>query len=83
MRRESHVRFCEGGGVRFPSATRPVWERRRGTGRNVTVPSPQSSINSKRRSLALLRPATAMTGNNALRDLIRQAYGEYETQAGS
>ena len=24
MRRESHVRFCEGGGVRFPSATRPV-----------------------------------------------------------
>ena len=22
MRRESHVRFCEGGGVRFPSATR-------------------------------------------------------------
>ena len=24
MRRESHVRFCEGGGVQFPSATRPV-----------------------------------------------------------
>jgi RNA-directed DNA polymerase len=23
MRRESHVRFCEGGGVRLPSATRP------------------------------------------------------------
>ena len=23
MRRESHVRFCEGGGVRFPPATRP------------------------------------------------------------
>ena len=22
MRRESHVRFCEGGGVRLPSATR-------------------------------------------------------------
>ena len=22
MRRESHVRFCEGGGVQFPSATR-------------------------------------------------------------
>ena len=22
MRREFHVRFCEGGGVRFPSATR-------------------------------------------------------------
>jgi hypothetical protein len=24
MRQESHVRFCEGGGVRFPSATRLV-----------------------------------------------------------
>ena len=24
MRREFHVRFCEGGGVRFPSATRRV-----------------------------------------------------------
>jgi hypothetical protein len=24
MRRESHVRFSEGGGVRFPSATRRV-----------------------------------------------------------
>lgn len=24
MRREFHVRFCEGGGVRFPSATRLV-----------------------------------------------------------
>jgi len=26
MRRELHVRFCEGGGVRFPSATRLVME---------------------------------------------------------
>ena len=24
MRREFHVRFCEGGGVRFLSATRPI-----------------------------------------------------------
>ncbi len=24
MRREFHVRFCEGGGVRFPSATRLI-----------------------------------------------------------
>lgn len=24
MRREPHVRFCEGGGVKFPSATRPL-----------------------------------------------------------
>jgi hypothetical protein len=25
MRRESHVRFCEGGGVKFPAATRLVF----------------------------------------------------------
>jgi hypothetical protein len=30
MRREFHVRFCEGGGVRFPSATRLVILCRRG-----------------------------------------------------
>jgi hypothetical protein len=24
MRRELHVRFCEGGGVQLPSATRPI-----------------------------------------------------------
>ena len=32
MRRESHVRFCEGGGVRAPSATRLVILCRRGRG---------------------------------------------------
>src|SRR5712692_1877202 len=56
MRRESHVRFCEGGGVRFPSATRPVWERRGGARRNVTFPTRSYSVNGERRSYALLRP---------------------------
>jgi hypothetical protein len=32
MRREFHVRFCEGGGVGFPSATRLVILCRRGKG---------------------------------------------------
>ena len=32
MRREFHVRFCEGGGVRAPSATRLVILCRRGKG---------------------------------------------------
>jgi len=36
MRRESHVRFCEGGGVRFPSATRRnVYVRSRRAGERV------------------------------------------------
>ncbi len=35
MRRELHVRFCEGGGVRFPSATRLIvgFEHREGAAR--------------------------------------------------
>ena len=32
MRRELHVRFCEGGGVRFPSATRLIYSLALGTG---------------------------------------------------
>ena len=36
MRRESHVRFCEGGGVRFPSATRRnVYVRSEAAGKRV------------------------------------------------
>ena len=79
MRRESHVRFCEGGGVRFPSATRRIWERRSGDGRNVTFPARQYSVNGGRRSFALLRPTTDATAHDAIRDLILQAYAEYET----
>ena len=33
-----------------------VWERRSGTGRNVTFPARQYSVNGERRSFALLRP---------------------------
>jgi hypothetical protein len=35
-----------------------VWERRGGTGRNVTFPARQYSVNGERRSFALLRPIT-------------------------
>ena len=33
-----------------------VWERRSGSGRNVTFPARQYSVNGERRSFALLRP---------------------------
>ena len=81
MRRESHVRFCEGGGVRFPSATRPIWERRTGAGRNVTFPARQYSVNGERRSFALLRPVADTADLNAVRDLILAAYAEHEAAA--
>lgn len=53
-----------------------VWERRTGSGRNVTVPARQYTVNGERRSYALLRPITDPTAQNAIRDAILQAYAE-------
>jgi hypothetical protein len=59
-----------------------VWERKTGPGRNVTFPARQFSVNGERRSFALLRPLTDGAAQNRLRDLIVEAYTEYEaTQA--
>src|SRR5947199_1605406 len=51
-----------------------VWERRTGTGRNVTFPARQYSVNGERRSFALLRPTVDSTAQNGIRDLILEAY---------
>ena len=56
-----------------------IWERRGGSGRNVTFPARQYSINGERRSFALLRPIVDMEASERLRDLILSAYAEYET----
>ena len=58
-----------------------VWERRGGGGRNVTLPARQFSVNGERRSFSLLRPLTDATAQNRLRELILQAYAEFEEQA--
>src|SRR4051812_24733570 len=55
-----------------------VWERKTGTGRNVTFPARQYSVNGERRSFALLRPIADMNAQNRIRDLVLQAYAEYE-----
>jgi hypothetical protein len=55
-----------------------IWERRSGNGRNVTFPARQYSVNGERRSFALLRPIVDSTGQDRLRDLVLQAYQEYE-----
>ena len=57
-----------------------VWERRGGTGRNVTFPARQYSVNGERRRCALLRPITDATAQDRVRDLILQAYREHEEQ---
>jgi hypothetical protein len=57
-----------------------VWERRSGSGRNVTFPARQYSVNGERRSFALLRPVGETIPQNRIRDLILQAYAEYEAE---
>jgi hypothetical protein len=58
-----------------------IWERKNGTGRNVTFPARSYAVNGERRSFALLRPITDTTAQNHLRDLILQAYSEFETES--
>lgn len=55
-----------------------VWERRSGSGRNVTFPARQYSVNGERRSFALLRPVENTEDQDAIRDLILEAYTEAE-----
>lgn len=57
-----------------------VWERRGGTGRNVTFPARQYSVNGERRSFALLRPVVDATAQNSIRERILDAYAELELQ---
>ena len=58
-----------------------VWERRGGGGRNVTFPARQYAVNGERRSFALLRPITDADAQNRVRELVLQAYTEYEQDA--
>ena len=54
-----------------------VWERR-GGGRNVTFPARQYAVNGERRSFALLRPISDTTAQERVRELVLQAYAQYE-----
>jgi len=58
-----------------------VWERRSGGGRNVTFPARQYAVNGERRSFALLRPIGDVSAQERVRDLVLQAYAEYEETA--
>jgi hypothetical protein len=58
-----------------------VWERRQGPGRNVTFPARTYSVNGERRSFALLRPVTDNNSQSKVRELVLQAYAEFEAQA--
>jgi len=55
-----------------------VWERRTGGGRNVTFPARQYAVNGERRSFALLRPISDVNAQERIRELVLQAFAEYE-----
>lgn len=60
-----------------------VWERRGGNGRNVTFPARQYAVNGERRSFALLRPIIDTNAQERVRQLVLDAYAEYEEQTGT
>ena len=54
-----------------------VWERQGSGARNVTFPARQYAVNGERRSYALLRPVAEPAAQQAIRDLILQAYEDF------
>lgn len=54
-----------------------IWERRGGSGKNVTFPARQYSVNGERRSFALLRPASDTDTTDAIRETIVTAYDAF------
>ena len=58
-----------------------IWERRGGSGRNVTFPARSYAINGERRSFALLRPIVDTAAQERIREVILAAFAEYEQTA--
>jgi hypothetical protein len=78
---DAELHFTEGilDGLRLIGFS--IWERRGGSGRNVTFPARQYVVNGERRSFALLRPIGDATAQDKVRELVLQAYAEFEAQA--
>jgi hypothetical protein len=58
-----------------------IWERRGGNGRNVTFPARSYVVNGDRRSFALLRPIADQQAQARVRELVLEAFSEYEERA--
>ena len=58
-----------------------IWERRGGAaGHNVTFPARQYNVNGERRSFALLRAIVDSSCQDKLRDVVLDAYKEFEAE---
>ena len=58
-----------------------IWERRSGGGRNVTFPSRTYMVGGERRIFALFRTINETAAQERIRDIVLQAYSEFESQA--
>jgi hypothetical protein len=80
---EAELHFTDGplDGLRLVGFS--IWERRGGGAGeyNVTFPARSYTVNGDRRSFALLRPIVDTTAQNKVRELILQAYQDYEERS--
>jgi len=73
---EAELQFTDGPLEGLKLVGFAVWERKNGSGRNVTFPARSYSVNGERRSFSLLRPLVDSTAQNRIRDQILDAYVE-------
>jgi len=77
---DAEIHFTDGALAGLRLIGFAVWERR--SGRSVTFPSRQYTVNGERRTFALLRPADGETSaQDRIRELILAAYADHEQQA--
>jgi hypothetical protein len=59
-----------------------VWEPKKGgEHRTVSFPARSYAVNGERRSFALLRPVNDPNSQHAIRELVLQAYADFEARA--
>ena len=78
---EAEMHFSEGPLEGLKLIGFAVWEKRGGNGRNVTFPARSYAVNGERRSFALLRPIVDKTAQERVRELVLEAFAEFEERA--
>jgi hypothetical protein len=74
---DAELHFTEGPLAGFKLLGFAVWERRNGSGRNVTFPARNYSVNGASRSFVLLRTIGDEHVHDLLREQILQAYADH------
>jgi len=78
---DAEIHFTEGPFEGLKLMGFAIWERKTGSGRNVTFPARTYSVNGERRSFSLLRPANGEpSAQDGVREIVLLAYSEFEKQ---